>query len=388
VALVRFRAECRGRIELHEIDKAEIEIGRSTECDFVIDHQTVAPRHARILLRRGRLILADLGRWKTGTTRGRERVLAPVILEPGERFGVGDVALSAWPLVGKGRSLVGSRLGEGTVISEIDSPDRELRRYRVMLPRGANAELCVAKREIDDRELEAWLTNARKSQVRRHDHVPPVLGVGLLDDGGFYLLEQIPVGLRLAALIAGIERGAVRLPVEAAIAIVAHVAQSVAAMNDVWGPHGAIDSRRVHLGIDGSALLMRPGPSVVQPDAFADTYLAPERRYGSEPSIAADAFALGVLGKTVLASRPDCPTRIRAICCWLAHADPRRRPRDLQEVAHELRMAAQGAGLDPTFGHVARVTRLLSTSVSRRLCSVPLSGGPATLAPGSDEMLV
>jgi hypothetical protein len=389
MALVRIRAECRGRVELHEIDGSEIEIGRGEDCDLVIDHPTVAPKHARVLCRRGRLILADLGRSKTGTTRGRERVLGPVMLNPGERFRVGDVSLCAWTSVEVDRSLVGRDVSGAAVMTEIESSDGAIRRYRVLLPGEHQGELAVLNKGLENRIGEAWLERARGSADFVCEHIPRVFAVGLFETRHF-LVEAIPSGVRLAALLEGVARGAVRLPVEATIVIVAHLAQSVAAMNVAWGPHGSIDPRRVHLGLDGSVVVLRPGIAGGTPDSVADTYLAPERRYGSPPTLAADAFALGVLGKSVLCSRSDCPTRIRAICYWLAHVDPMRRPHDLQEVAQELRRAAQGAGLDPTFGHVARVTRLLSTHSSRRLCSVPPSGRVVTPGHprGSDEMLV
>lgn len=369
--LVRFRIECRGRVELHEITKNEIEIGRSTSCDLVIDHPTIAPRHARMLVRRGRLILADLGKTKIGTTRGRHRVIAPVALEPTEPFRLGEVKISASLVDESLRSFVGERISEGILMAELETPDRAVRRYRVALTDGDMGELAL----VDPGECDAgfvWVDRARASRSPS-PNLPELLGFGHFDRRP-YLVERVRKGIRLASLLDGVARGTVQPPIETLIATIALVARSVAAMNSAWGPHGAIDPRRVQLGLDGSVLLLRPGPHPSEVGTLADAYVAPERRICAQPTVPGDAFALGVLGKTILHRRSDCPTRIRAICYWLAHVDSARRPRDLEQVAGELQRAAQNAGLDPTFGHVARMARLLSPNLNRPLCTVSREG--------------
>jgi FHA domain-containing protein len=367
--LVRFRIECRGRIELREVSKRDVEIGRDPDCDLSIEHATIAPRHARILVRRGRLILADLGRAKMGTTRRRQRVTAPIALDPGEMFRLGDVSISATLATDLDRSFVGREIGEGRLVSEIESPDRGARRYRIALRDRGEGEVAVLDREFSDGASEPWLARARGSD-RRSPHLPRLLGCSALE-GRPYLVEETPKGIRLSSLLEGVGRGTVQLPIEATVAAIALIAESVAEMNAAWGPHGAIDPRRVQLGLDGSALLLRPGPFIGDLGATPDEYVAPERRVAVEPTTAGDAFSLGVLGKSILHRRPDCPMKIRAICYWLAHANPSRRPSDLKEVAREFQRAAQSAGLDPTFGHVARVARLLAPNLSRPFCTVP-----------------
>jgi pSer/pThr/pTyr-binding forkhead associated (FHA) protein len=378
--LVRFRIECRGRVELHEIEKDEIDIGRSASCDLTIDHATIAPRHARVLVRRGRLILADLGKTKIGTTRGRHRVVAPVALGPSETFGLGDVKIAASLVDDSLRSFVGMRILEGALVAELETSDRAVRRYRVALTDGDTGELAL----IDEGEAEtglAWFERTRSSRSFS-PHLPELLGLGRFDNRP-YLVERVRKGIRLASLLDGIARDTVQPPIETLIATIALVARSVAAMNSAWGPHGAIDPRRVQLGLDGSVLLLRPGPHPSEVGTVADAYVAPERRICSQPTVPGDAFALGVLGKTILHRRSDCPTRIRAICYWLAHVDPARRPRDLEQVAGELQRAAQTAGLDPTFGHVARVARLLSPNLNRPLCTVSRAGADVEPPGGS-----
>src|SRR5262245_19238727 len=131
MALVRFRVASRGRVEIHEVAGSEIEIGRDESCVLVVHHSSVAPRHARVLVRRGRLILADLGVAKTGTTRGRGRVLAPVTLSPDDTFSLGEVAFSARSISDVDRGLDDSASLGVEVRAEIDSADTGVRRYSV-----------------------------------------------------------------------------------------------------------------------------------------------------------------------------------------------------------------------------------------------------------------
>jgi hypothetical protein len=184
------------------------------------------------------------------------------------------------------------------------------------------------------------------------------------------VVEAVPRGLRLCSIFDAIAERRVELPVEAAIATFALSARALSAVHAVWGPHGAIDPRRVQLGVDGSVFVVRPGPEQAPHRTTLDEYLAPELRVDAPASSAGDAYALGAIGKRLFFRRADCPTRIRAICYWLAHVDARQRPQDLAALAGELESAAHNAGLDPTFGHIARVTRLLTPNTGRPLCSV------------------
>lgn len=374
--LVRVRVACWGRVELHEVEGPDLELGRDPRADVVLHHDSVAPRHARLVLRRGRLILADLGLAKQGTSRGRERLLAPVALQPGERFGVGEVSLAAWPVVRGDEGLSGRRVEASVVSAELESADPGARRYRAVLDDGAPAELVVARPDLPLAAAEAWLARARGTGPGRPPHVAPLAGWGVHDRSP-YLIERLPEGLRLAQVLEGVERGTVTLPLEAIVVVIAQLAEAVAAFESTWGVHGALDPRAVHLGLDGGVVLLRPGPLAMGPRAIDDGCLAPERRFGEPPETASDAFSLGVLGKSVLARRRDCPVRIRALCYWLAHVEPTSRPKDLTAVAAELRDAAQAASLDPTAGHVGRVVRLLAPNMARPLCTVRVPSAPA-----------
>jgi two-component system response regulator AtoC len=81
-----------GRLATHFLEKEALVIGRSPECDIVIDHRALSRRHA-ILHRSPRLALQDLGsrngtRLARGTLRGGEAVM----LGLGESFHIGPLA--------------------------------------------------------------------------------------------------------------------------------------------------------------------------------------------------------------------------------------------------------------------------------------------------------
>ncbi|MCK6546850.1 FHA domain-containing protein kinase [Myxococcota bacterium] len=372
--LVRVRVEYRGRVELHEVEGPDVELGRDRRADVVLHHESVAPRHARLMLRRGRLILADLGLAKQGTTRGRERLFAPVALAEGEPFGVGEVSLAAWSVAPGDEGLSQRSIETSSVGVELESADPGARRYRVQLDDGARAELAIARPELRRVDAEAWLAKARATGPGRPPQLVPLAWWGVHERSP-YLIERLPEGLRLAQLLDGVARGALTLPLEAVVVIIAQLAEAVAAFEQTWGVHGSLDPRMVHLGLEGAVVLLRPGPLATSPRAIEDAYLAPERRFGLPPTPSSDAFALGVLGKAVLGRRRDCPVRLRALCYWLAHVTPTSRPRDLTAIAAELRDAAQAASLDPTAGHVARAVRLLAPNLVRPLCTVRGPGG-------------
>lgn len=367
MALVRLRVAYRGQAELHEVDGPDIEIGRDPSCRVSVDHSSVAHHHARILIRRNRLILTDLGQAKTGTSRNGERVLAPVALADGEAFTLGDVEFSARLVDVRDRGLRGREFSFGTVAAELESEDVRVRRYELWTPDGLRAELAVVQPEVPFELARSWASRM-SSTSRQEPHLAPLLSCEAID-GRSALLEAVPAGLRVARLIAAAQEGLIGVPVEAMIVVLAHLADAVAALGTAIGAHGAIDPAAVQLGLDGSISLLRPGPC---PDdrSLKDELVAPERRFSFEATPAGDAFALGKIGALLLSLTDGCPPRMRAICSWLAHAEPRRRPSDLATLASELRTAAMKDGLDPTFAHVARAVRALVPTRNRPLASV------------------
>lgn len=367
MALVRLRIAHRGQAELHEVDGPDIEIGRDPSCQLSVDHTSLAQHHARILIRRNRLILTDLGQAKTGTSRSGERVLAPVALADGEAFTLGDVEFSARLVDVRDRGLRGRSFSFGTVVAELESEDLRVRRYELRTREDTRAELVVVQPEVSIELAHAWASRM-SSTSREQPHLAPLLGCETID-GRPAIIEAVPAGLRASQLIEAAQNGLIGVPVEAMIVVLAHLADAVAALGTAIGAHGAIDPASVQLGIDGSISLLRPGPC---PDdrSLKDELVAPERRFTFEATPAGDAFALGKIGALLLSLTEGCPPRMRAICAWLAHAEPRRRPADLSTLASELRSAAMKDGLDPTFAHVARAVRALIPSRSKPLATV------------------
>jgi hypothetical protein len=368
MALVRLRVACRGRVEIHEVDGPDIEIGRDHDCALSVDHPSVASRHAVILIRRNRMILSAPSHTAGGTTRGGDRVLAPVALADGETFTLGDVSFAGWIVHPRDRGIAGRALAIGCVANELESPDHHVRRYEIS--GGSEAgELAVASRDVPSAAAQRWIARMRESG-RASPHLATLLGSDPIDDQEA-IFERVHEGIRLASLIDGVQGGLVTVPVEAMIVVFAHLADAVAAIGRVIDAHGAIDPRSVQLGIDGSISLLRPAP-LIDGRSLADELVAPERRISFEATPAGDAFALGKIGARVLALSDGAPPRIRAICAWLAHAEPRRRPTDLAELAAELRAAAMRDGLDPTYNHVARAVRVLAPAHARPLARLTL----------------
>lgn len=370
VDLVRFRVAFRGQVELVEVTGAEIEIGRESGCALRIEHPSVALRHARILVRRGRLILVDLRAGPTRVAHGDGRLLAPLVLQMGEAFELGDVTLSAWRANGDDRSWVGRSLDRGRVLIELESGHRRLRRYAVEDPDDGRAELVVADSALDRGALAVWLERMRGA--RDGPTMSPCVGAEWID-GRACLLEVVPRGVRLAALVQALESRAIRLPLDALLVIFARLAEHVDDSSNAIGAHGAIDPRNIQLGVDGSVRLLRPGPTLVEAEVD-DALIAPERRLAPAASLAGDVFALGVMAKALLRRHEDVPGRVRAVFAWLAHFDPARRPRTLEVVASELRSIAQALGRDPTSSHVARTAHILSPTRERLAHVGPASG--------------
>lgn len=70
----------------------ELTIGRAAACTLTLDDTYVSQHHARIVHRDGRHLVDDLGS-TNGTFVNRERIDAPVMLEPGDRVQIGSTVL-------------------------------------------------------------------------------------------------------------------------------------------------------------------------------------------------------------------------------------------------------------------------------------------------------
>ncbi|TNE49501.1 MAG: FHA domain-containing protein [Deltaproteobacteria bacterium] len=81
-----------GERKSYPFDKREITIGRSSENDIVLRRTDVSRRHARLLLREGRLILLDL-KSENGTFVNGQRLGSPQVIHPGDTILIGDYKL-------------------------------------------------------------------------------------------------------------------------------------------------------------------------------------------------------------------------------------------------------------------------------------------------------
>lgn len=81
-----------GEQKSYQFDKREITLGRSSDNDIVLRRTDVSRRHARILLREGRLILLDL-KSENGTFLNGQRIGSPQVVQPGDEMAIGDYKL-------------------------------------------------------------------------------------------------------------------------------------------------------------------------------------------------------------------------------------------------------------------------------------------------------
>lgn len=343
MSLVRFRVARRGRVEIHERSGPDVLVGSGPTADLRLLDEKVADRHAHVLVRRGRAIVTDLGRARAGITRKAERLRAPVAVQPSEVLRLGDITVQVAVHDDDERGLVGRFVDGARVTTELDGLDEGVRRFRL----DDHREVVTH----DDRDFE-WpaLPNAERLEI----------------GGRLLLLERLPEGVRAQALFEAVQQQLVSLPIEAAVVLACHLAEGVARHHAQHGAHGAIEPQRLHLGIDGSIALLVPGPKIDLSDPSLDPYLAPERRYGLAPSRAADAFAVARLARRLLADRPEAASLLGALEPAFATA-PTDRDADLAALAARLRVRASASGLDATFQHAARATRLITARLARPL---------------------
>jgi hypothetical protein len=75
-----------------ELDEGDTVLGRGTGCDVVLEDALVSRRHARLRLSGGTVTLLDLGS-RNGVLLNDQRVEGEVVLEDGDRIGIGSLEL-------------------------------------------------------------------------------------------------------------------------------------------------------------------------------------------------------------------------------------------------------------------------------------------------------
>ncbi len=325
--------------------RAELSLGSAPEDDVLIDHSSVEAAHARLAVRRGRILVIPSPKAHRRVQLERHALRAPAVVAAGSSLGLGDVRVTASetascdaPSGPVGWSIVGER----------PWTDGQ-RRFRVDHSGGDVGEL-VLTRALPD-VLARWDVRARGSSAI--SAFPVLRELRVTSDGqGVDLLEGLGAGVRLAGVLAAVARGAVQVPIEASVVIGHALLVGLAAIHPVWGALGSLDPRAVHLGIDGRVSIVRPAPLVQGwSDPARRRYLAPERRYGATATPESDAWAVG----RMLHDLGARPAALRS----LGAPDPEQRPRDLAALAEGVRADALRAGLDPSTTHVARLARLV-----------------------------
>lgn len=344
-----------------ELEGSEFSVGRDPESALMIDHPSISKRHGRLLVRRGRLVVVDHGS-RLGIKCGEDLIKAPRTLLDGELFEIGAVRARAWIRDPDQLHLVGSGVGRYSVVSELQSPDEDVRRFKAHDRQGHSAEVVLSTEHHDADGVPQWLDRATRAPQRPTRFLPEVLEHG--EHGGYaYFVEAVAPGVRLHRIADAISAGTLRLPFEAAIVIVAQVAEAVSVLHGSFGPHGAVEPRMIALSVDGAVQLLRPSPHPKgYEDAVRRPFLAPERRYGARPTEEADVWSVGHLSQVLVGDfvhQLVWSQFFDSIVSSLRNPDPEARPRDLLEVAGEIRRAASAAGFDPSQSHVARVVRLM-----------------------------
>ncbi len=89
---VRLREGRDGAIEEFDIHKDEATIGRLKSNDIVLPRPNVSKRHARVMVRDGEVVIADLGS-TNGTYVGDHKIAAATLVRPGDKVIIGDFIL-------------------------------------------------------------------------------------------------------------------------------------------------------------------------------------------------------------------------------------------------------------------------------------------------------
>lgn len=323
----------------------EVSLGRAAEDDIEVDHPSVEPAHARVAVRRGRVLVIPSPKVRRRVQLDAHALRAPAIVPAGGVLGLGDVTVSVVEVSPDDVPL--PSLDGWAVLGERPAYD-EQRRFAVCDDRGDLGELSVARGAAD--VLAAWAERVQASAGLTSFAAMRALGLG--GHGHVELIEGLGRGVRLSAVLTAIARGAVQVPIEASVVIGHALLTALSTIHPVWGALGSLDPRAIHLGVDGRVSLVRPAPRVeAWQDPVRRRYLAPERRYGGPPTRAADVWAAGKILRE-LGARPGA---LRA----LGAEEPSARPLDLQALAARVHADALAAGLDPSTTHVARLARLV-----------------------------
>jgi len=98
----------RKTVQVHDIDKPVIRIGREEEMDVIIDNPSVSRRHAEFRREGEGWVVEDLGS-SNGTFMGGNKIEAPFPLEVGAEVGMGKFSIVFGKIVGEGAETASSK---------------------------------------------------------------------------------------------------------------------------------------------------------------------------------------------------------------------------------------------------------------------------------------
>lgn len=407
MAFIEVRAVCGARVQAFELHTDDAFIGRDDACDLQVFESSLAGSHARLLVRRGQVILAPAPGCMKGIRLADNISRSPIVLKEKDVFELGNVTFAARYVTSM--SPLGEMVDAYRVIRTLESEVNCVRRYLGQDKDGELVELTVLEAHVAEPEATRWLQQIEQS---RHEnaYLREIIGTGYFDSRPYCIeklgrgesASELGRGLRLSQVDRVVYTDVLCLPVEAVVAILAQVAHGLAELHRVWGPHGGLEPRTVHLREDGAVHLIRPGPiaqdrieeikpmrmdanflaqerdsgvrkvrhgsrgGLVDPTC---SFLAPERRMGFEPSVEDDIWALGVLARHLLGRRPrnDWPNALDDLLIPTRSIAPEQRAQNVETLGHRLREEAHRQGMDPSVSHISRLVRLLLRDLSSPL---------------------
>ena len=91
----------RRTIQVHDIDKPVVRVGRDDEMDIIIDNPSVSRRHAEFRQEGESWVIEDLGS-SNGTFMGGDKLEAAVSVQMGDEVGMGKFSIVFGKVVGEG----------------------------------------------------------------------------------------------------------------------------------------------------------------------------------------------------------------------------------------------------------------------------------------------
>ena len=404
MAFIEVRAASGPRVQVFELHTNEACIGRDATCDLQIFESSLAPVHARLLVRRGQIILAPAPGCMKGIRLSDNISRSPIVLKERDVFELGRVTFAARYI--DAESPLGTAMDSYQVIRVLESEANSVRRYLARSQDGEIVEITIVEAHVEASEAKQWLGQIERCQGR-NAYLREIVGSGYFFRRP-YCIERIGMnaaaselgrGLRLSQIDRVVYSDILCLPVEGIVAILAQVAHGLAELHTTWGPHGALEPRTIHLSEGGAVHLIRPGPNVhdrtteIKPIRSGDgsdhpagvhrlrevhqgargglldptySFLAPERRMGLAASVEDDLWALGVLARHLLGRRPrsDWPNALDDLLVPARNSTPEERGQNIEALGERLRDEAYRQGMDPSVSHISRLVRLFATDLS------------------------